>query len=224
MDLLLMDFEKASIPCLFSHSALRFRRRSKQASASSIQRYSPPLSIFFTFVLSSRSLHAPFMVYSWCVHGVFIPSQHPNHSFLSKFRHFFSAYRLAASSAMFCAWQASTTVTVSPSIVYAKYHLSFARACSRSTMLKYDLALFSLNRSLVGISHMVSRPTRDGRLSTEESLLNLVNREDCIMCIAFHIVLIVSVAVFLRHILIERKYLARCPGLDDIVHVSLMHR
>ena len=97
--------------------------------------------------------------------------------------------------------------------------------CVTGIHYRDGVALYRVRKvPLVRVRHVVARPTRDGRLATQERLLNLVNREDCIMCIAFHIVLIVSVAVFLGHILIERKYLTRCPRLDDIVHVSLMHR
>ena len=87
------------------------------------------------------------------------------------------------------------------------------------------VALYRVRKVLlVCVRHVVARPTRDGRFPSQQRPLNLVHRKDCIMCIPFHIVLIVSVAVFLRHILIEREYLTRCPRPNDIVHVSLMHR
>lgn len=190
-----MDFEKASIPCLFSHCALRFSRRSKTGFRLAASLIRASLSIFFTFVLSSRSLHAPFMVYSWCIHTLTTPKP-------------------------------LIFVKISPFLLGLPARGLIGHVlCVAGIHHGHSIAIYRVRKvPLIGISHMVSRPSRDGRLSTEESLLNLVNREDCIMCIAFHIVLIVSVAVFLRHILIERKYLARCPGLDDIVHVSLMHR
>ena len=59
MDLRLMDFEKASIPCSMYHSPT--------IDLSVEPAFARPCKNFFPCHSLTRSLHAPFMVYSWCL-------------------------------------------------------------------------------------------------------------------------------------------------------------
>ena len=59
MNLRLMDFEKASIPCSMYHSPT--------IDLSVEPAFARPCKNFFPCHSLTRSLHAPFMVYSWCL-------------------------------------------------------------------------------------------------------------------------------------------------------------
>ena len=73
---------------------------------------------------------------------------------------------------------------------------------------------------LVGISHVIACPLGDGRLATEESVLDAKDRENRVLNVTLEISLIIRMTVFLRHILIKREYLTRCARLDDIAIIS----
>lgn len=76
---------------------------------------------------------------------------------------------------------------------------------------------------LVFVRHVISFPTRQRRLTPQQTILNTIYREDGFACISLQILLVVSVSILLRHITIKREYLPRSSGLDDILQVSHWH-
>ena len=72
----------------------------------------------------------------------------------------------------------------------------------------------------VCIGHVVAKPACQFRFTSWQSALNLIDRIDSVSYIALQIVLIISMPVFLCHILIESKYFTRCTRLNDIIHIS----
>ena len=72
----------------------------------------------------------------------------------------------------------------------------------------------------VSIGHMVACPLGDGWLTTEKSILDAKDRENRVLHVTLEIFFIIRMTVFLRHILIKRKYLTRCTRLNDITIIS----
>ena len=58
----------------------------------------------------------------------------------------------------------------------------------------------------VGVRHVIAIPSTKGRFATRQRALNVVDGEEGIVYVSLHVFKRVSVAVLLRHVLIERPY------------------
>ena len=77
---------------------------------------------------------------------------------------------------------------------------------------------------LVGVGHVVARPSTDGGTTAQQRLLYAVDGEEGIAHISFHILVRIGVTVLLGHVPIERPNLGGCTLSVEILILHLSRR